>query len=143
MNLGLASSLAIVHESRYTKKKKQKVETPWIATRLELMTMATHALTSSHILDDEDAPAAAAPAPSQPSLTRRLFAVAGTQKALAIAQRKAESMQFLICQRAQDVEADVVVLERHGVARQAVRIQPTSNAAHGVSPRTSADLTNS
>jgi hypothetical protein len=40
------------------------------------MTMATHALTSSHILDD-DAPAAAALAPSlappQPSLMRRLF----------------------------------------------------------------------
>ena len=39
--------------------------------------MATHALTSSHILDNNDAPAAAALAPSlappQPSLMRRLF----------------------------------------------------------------------
>jgi hypothetical protein len=89
----LASALAIADESRYTKKKIQKVETPWIATRLELMTMATHALTSSHILDDEDAPAAAAPAPSlapsQPSLMRRLFD-AFTEAQMRRAQREVD-----------------------------------------------------
>jgi hypothetical protein len=42
---------------------------------MELLTMATHALPSSHILDDdEDAPAAAAVhAPARLSLLRRLY----------------------------------------------------------------------
>lgn len=42
---------------------------------MELLTMATHALPSSHILDDEDhAPAtAAAHAPARVSLLRRLY----------------------------------------------------------------------
>jgi hypothetical protein len=53
------------------------------------MTMATHALTSSHILDDEDAPAAAAPAPSQPSLMRRLFD-AFTEAQMRRAQREVD-----------------------------------------------------
>ena len=48
--------------------------------------MATHALTSSHILDDEDAPAAAAPAPS---LMRRLFD-AFTEAQMRRAQREVD-----------------------------------------------------
>jgi hypothetical protein len=41
---------------------------------MELLTMATHALPSSHILDDEDAPAAAtAHVPARVSLLRRLY----------------------------------------------------------------------
>jgi hypothetical protein len=39
---------------------------------MELLTMATHALPSSHILDDEDAPAAAH-APARVSLLRRIY----------------------------------------------------------------------
>jgi hypothetical protein len=39
------------------RKAKTKLETPWITTRTELLTMATHALPSPHILDD-DAPEA-------------------------------------------------------------------------------------
>jgi hypothetical protein len=39
---------------------------------MELLTMATHALPSSHIIDDDDAPAAAH-APSRPSFLRRLY----------------------------------------------------------------------
>lgn len=87
----LASTLAIAGESRYTKKKKQKVETPWIATRLELMTMASHALTSPHILDEDalDDEAAAAAAPSQPSLMRRLFD-AVTESQMRRAQREVD-----------------------------------------------------
>ena len=51
--------------------------------------MATHALTSSHILDDDDAPAAAALAPSQPSLMRRLFD-AFTEAQMRRAQREVD-----------------------------------------------------
>ena len=59
--------------------------------------MATHALASSHILDDEDAPAAAALAPSlapslappQPSLMRRLFD-AFTEAQMRRAQREVD-----------------------------------------------------
>ena len=41
---------------------------------MELLTMATHALPSSHILDEDDAPAAAvAHAPARVSLLRRLY----------------------------------------------------------------------
>ena len=35
--------------------------------------MATHALSASHILDDDDAPAATARASSRPSLARRFY----------------------------------------------------------------------
>jgi hypothetical protein len=38
---------------------------------MELLTMATHALPSSHILGDDDA--AVAPAPSRPAFMRRLY----------------------------------------------------------------------
>jgi hypothetical protein len=41
---------------------------------MELLTMATHALSSSRIIETDDAPVAAAPATSlQPSLLRRLY----------------------------------------------------------------------
>jgi hypothetical protein len=75
--------------NRATSKRKSKVETPW-SNQLELLTMATHALPASHILDDEDAPGAAALAPSQkPSLMRRLFD-AFTEAQMRRAQREVD-----------------------------------------------------
>jgi hypothetical protein len=71
-----------------TTKAKRKLGNAWITTRTELLTMATHALPSSHILDDENAPAA--PAPSQkPSLMRRLFD-AFTETQMRRAQREVD-----------------------------------------------------
>jgi hypothetical protein len=74
----LASALACANESRYTAIKKSKKRKRLDHNPTELLTMATHALSSSalsssHIADD-DAPAAFAPAASlQPSLLRRLY----------------------------------------------------------------------
>jgi hypothetical protein len=73
-----ASALACAGESRYTAIKKIKKRKRLDHNPMELLTMATHALSSSalssHIADAADAPVAAAPAtPLQPSLMRRLF----------------------------------------------------------------------
>jgi hypothetical protein len=74
----LASALACANESRYRQIKKSKKRKRLDHNPMELLTMATHALSSSalssHTVDADDAPAAAAPAASlQPSLMRRLF----------------------------------------------------------------------
>jgi len=75
----LASALACVGESRYIPIKKNKKRKRLDHNPTELLTMATHALpssalSSSHIVDADDAPVASAPAISlQPSLLRRLY----------------------------------------------------------------------
>ena len=53
--------------------------------------MATHALPSSHILDDEDAPAAPLHAPAQVSLLRRLY-IAILVSQMRRAQREIDRM---------------------------------------------------
>jgi len=73
----LASALACANESRYTPIKKSKKRKRLDHNPMELLTMATHALSSSalssHIADD-DAPVASTQATSlQPSLLRRLY----------------------------------------------------------------------
>jgi hypothetical protein len=72
-----ASTLACANESRYTTIKKSKKRKRLDHNPMELLTMATHALPSSHalsshIVDADDAPVAPATSP-QPSLMRRLF----------------------------------------------------------------------
>jgi len=75
----LASALACANESRYRQIKKSKKRKRLDHNPMELLTMATHALSSSalsssHIVDADDAPVASAPvAALQPSLLRRLF----------------------------------------------------------------------
>jgi hypothetical protein len=74
----LAFALACENESRYTPIKKSKKRKRLDHNPMELLTMATHALSSSalspHIADADDARVAAAPAAaSQPSLLRRLY----------------------------------------------------------------------
>jgi hypothetical protein len=74
----LPFALACANESRYTPIKKSKKRKRLDHNPMELLTMATHALSSSalspsHIADD-DAPVASTPATSlQPSLMRRLY----------------------------------------------------------------------
>ena len=65
----LASALACANESRYTTIKKSKKRKRLDHNPMELLTMATHALpssalSSSDIVDADDAPVASAPATS-------------------------------------------------------------------------------
>jgi len=72
-----ASALACANESRYTASKKSKKRKRLDHNPMELLTMATHALSSSALashIDDDDEPVTAAPATaSQPSLMRRMY----------------------------------------------------------------------
>jgi hypothetical protein len=88
MNAILHPRFASATNRATRKEKKQMVETPWITTRTELLTMATHALPSSHIFEAgaaseaarKDRSMATARAPSRPSLLRRCFdAIAESQ----------------------------------------------------------------
>jgi hypothetical protein len=70
----LASALACANESRYTQIKKSKKRKRLDHNPMELLTMATHALSSSHALSSpivDDAPVASTQA--TPSLLRRLY----------------------------------------------------------------------
>jgi hypothetical protein len=84
-------SRAQTNRARETSRKaKKKIRKRLGTTRLELLTMATRALPASHILDDEDAPAAAAiEPPPGPSLLRRLFD-AFTEAQMRRAQREVD-----------------------------------------------------
>jgi hypothetical protein len=55
-----------------SQKRKNKIGNAWITTRTELLTMATHALPASHIIDEEYTPAANASA-LRPSPMRRFY----------------------------------------------------------------------
>jgi hypothetical protein len=72
-----ASALACTNESRYTTIKKSKKRKRLDHNPMELLTMATQALSSSALsshIDDEDEPVAATIATSsQPSLMRRVY----------------------------------------------------------------------
>jgi hypothetical protein len=67
-----AFAVAIAGESRYTKRKKANGGDA-LAQPMELLTMATHALPSSHILDDDAPEAAVAVFSSRHSLLRRIY----------------------------------------------------------------------
>jgi hypothetical protein len=55
-------------------KQKRKFGNAWITTRTELLSMAnTHALPSSHIIDDEEVPATRAARPIVRPLLRRFY----------------------------------------------------------------------
>ena len=73
----LAFVVACENESRYTTTKKSKKRKRLDHNPMELLTMATHALSSSALashIDDDDEPVTAAPATaSQPSLIRRMY----------------------------------------------------------------------
>jgi hypothetical protein len=74
----LPFALACANESRYTTIKKSKKRKRLDHNPMELLTMATDALSSSalssHIADADDAPVASTQATSlQPSLLRRLY----------------------------------------------------------------------
>ena len=74
----LASALACANESRYTTIKKSKKRKRLDHNPMELLTMATQALSSahalsSHINDDDESVAATPATSSQPSLMRRVY----------------------------------------------------------------------
>jgi len=91
----LASALACASESRYAQIKKSKKRKRLDHNPMELLTMATHTLSSSHALSsshiaDDDAPVASTQATSpQPSLLRRLYE-AFTASQMRRAQREVD-----------------------------------------------------
>jgi hypothetical protein len=91
----LASALACANESRYTTIKKSKKRKRLDHNPMELLTMATQALSSSalssHIDDDDEPVALTSAASSQPSLMRRMYD-AFTASQMRRAQREVDRM---------------------------------------------------